>query len=50
MDQLPGILNRRFPEITGSLTERFLCAVTELLELLVILCAGLSQGSIPFKD
>jgi hypothetical protein len=49
MDQFPGILNGRFPDITGSLTERFLRAVSEFLEPLLILFAGPSHGIIPLK-
>jgi hypothetical protein len=49
MDQLPGILNRRFPGINGSLTERFLRAVSEFLEPLLVSIARLPHGIIPFK-
>jgi hypothetical protein len=49
MDQFPGILNGRFPEIIGPLPERFLRAVSKFFEPLLILFAGPSHGIIPLK-
>jgi hypothetical protein len=49
LDQLLDILERRFLEISRSLTERFLRAVSQLLKLLLILCVSFSHRIIPSK-